>query len=316
MAQNEILNKRLSIEKIFEIADMLQQRNDYYLQQYREREAISDYRLQEEYDSSHNIRVTTRPRVEFSITTKDRESETREDDIQWFKNCIQENKKGISNVSINYYVTLSTGPVNEHRYTNESMYLRFSEESIHFNVDKANEVGLTGYDAFYAKIAGILDSLPPRLDDTIKKKYIRSNIPSLTIGFALGIIVALALGLLCKFTDIDIYINDFVAQTHYFMLAVIGVSFAVGLIIPGVNHSLYRKIKIRQIYQGYNRSSHTDIYADDLVDFKNKCEVEFGDFAEYPKIREKIEKNYKKSKIILLVEIILFAVVWLVLAFI
>lgn len=316
MAQNEILNRRMSIEKIFEIADMLQQRNDYYLQQYREREAISDYRLQGEYDNSHNIRVTTRPRVEYSITTKDRESETREDDIQWFKSCIQDNKANISHVTINYYVNLGTGQSSEHRYINESMYLSFYEESIHFNVDKANEVGLTGYDAFYAKIAGILDSLPPRLDDTIKKKYIRSNIPSLTIGFALGIIVALALGLLCKFADIDIYINDFVAQTHYFMLAVIGISFAVGLIIPGANHGLYRKIKIKQIYQGYNRSSHTDIYADDLVDFKNKCEVEFGDFAEYPKIREKIEKNYSSSKIILLAEIVLFAAVWLVLALI
>lgn len=316
MAQNEILNKRLSIEKIFEIADKLQQRNDYYLQQYREREAISDYRQQEEYDASHNIRVTSRPRIEYSITTKDRQSETREDDIQWFKNCISENKKAISNISINYYVNLGTGPVNEHRYANESMNLRCYEESIYFNVDKANEVGLTDYDGFAASIGNILNNLPPRLDDTIKKKYIRSNIPSLNIGFALGIIVALALGLFCKFSDINIYINDFVAQTHYFMLAVIGMSFAVGLLIPGVNHSLYRKIKIKQVWQGYNRSSNTEVYADDLVDFKNQCEVEIGDFSDYAKIRAKIEKNYKNSKIILLIELVLFAAAWLVLALI
>lgn len=316
MAQNEILNKRLSIEKIFEIADLLQKRNDYYVQLYRERAAINDYKMQDMYDESHDIRVSTRPRIEYSITTKDRETETREDDVEWFKNCIEANKQFISAVGISYYVSIGIGPVNEYRSANESMYMKFYEDSITFSVDKSNAVGSTDYDAFVASVGSILESLPPRLDDTIKKKYIRSNIPSLNIGFALGIIIALTLGLLCKFTNIDIYINDFVTGTHYFMLAVIGMSFAVGLVIPGVNHGLYRKIKIRQIYQGYNRSSKTDIYADDLVDFKNKCEVEIGDFAEYTKIRKKIEKNYKKSKIILLVELVLFAAVWLVLALI
>ena len=70
------------------------------------------------------------------------------------------------------------------------------------------------------------------------------------------------------------------------------------------------------MYVGYNYTSRESIYTEDLENFRNQCEVEIGDYSDYPALRAKIEANYKKSKWILLIELCIFAVAWVVLALI
>lgn len=316
MDERKITNKRMSVQNIFELAEMIQQRCDYFDNSYQERKALNDFDKEEEYDKNHQYSISTKPYVTYAIVAKDKHSESRDNDLEWFKQFITFNKKEIERITISYYATYYKGGSDARKYGGENLNITIYEDDIIFYCHKENELDILNFDAFAQKIDNIFESLPPRLNATISRKYIRCNVPSLTIGYAVGIIAALVLGLLCRFSNINIYINDFVNQTHYFMLAVFGISFAFGLLIPGVNHSLYRKIKIKKMYVGYNYTSRESIYTEDLENFRNQCEVEIGDYSDYPAIRAKIEANYKKSKWILLIELCIFAVAWVVLALI
>ena len=68
---------------------------------------------------------------------------------------------------------------------------------------------------------------------------------------------------------------------------------------------LYRNILPRAKYSHYSRSSHKSVYVDNIEDFTSHNEVQIGDFANNGKNRELIEKIYKITSKIILIQILI-----------
>ena len=77
--------------------------------------------------------------------------------------------------------------------------------------------------------------------------------------------------------------------------------------------SVYRPLLPESKYAGYNSSTYKSVYKDDVDDYLEHCEVHFGKFWDAEKRRTKIEKIYKVTKIILIVQLIISAILFLTL---
>lgn len=96
MDERKITNKRMSVQNIFELAEMIQQRCDYFDNSYQERKALNDFDKEEEYDKNHQYSISTKPYVTYAIVAKDKHSESRDNDLEWFKQFILLIKKKLS----------------------------------------------------------------------------------------------------------------------------------------------------------------------------------------------------------------------------
>jgi len=124
-------------------------------------------------------------------------------------------------------------------------------------------------------------------------------------------LLSVGLYLLCRFTNIDIYINNFVLS-NYFVIVSFLVSVLLGFVVPGKNHSLYRSLKIKKKYAGYSSSKNQALYKDDINELLNNPEVEIGKFYNNGKIRKQIEKNYSASKFNVFILTVLFIAFYIV----
>ena len=63
---------------------------------------------------------------------------------------------------------------------------------------------------------------------------------------------------------------------------------------------------------GYNSSTHRSVYRDDISDYLEHSEVHFGKYWDAEKKRKRIEDIYKVTKIILLVQLVISAILFFV----
>lgn len=310
--EENVESKRMSLEKIIEFANKIQERYDYFSAFY----AKHDEQTKEKFLQENGFCVSY-SELEFSISYNTNERFTRKNDLRWFVDLIEKNARKISSVQVSYMMTFrKSDEIND--FGTESFRLTLYEDSIFKYFDETELYDIDekiGHTKFKKWCLDFLDNLPSRLDKTISSKYFRCNIPSLAIGWAIGIVATIILSVL-NFLGINFYINDFVANVNIFVPAMLGIFFAIGLVIPGPNHALYKKMQIKQKYVGFNRSTHSDIYEDDLNDVKKYCEVEFGKFANLGRVRAKINRNFKISKWAVIVEVLLFAIIYVTLIFI
>ena len=68
----------------------------------------------------------------------------------------------------------------------------------------------------------------------------------------------------------------------------------------------------RERYVGYSRSARKSVYADDLDDFEKHSEIQIGNLWDADKRRKKIEKLYLITRIILLIQLLISAVLYFV----
>ncbi len=160
-------------------------------------------------------------------------------------------------------------------------------------------------------LENLLNNSPVSYDKIISNKYFRKNIPSLSIGLLLGLVATVMLSIYAKQDNVHELVLKLV-EYKFFVPIMLGASIFIGLIIPGKNHMLYSAMNIKRKYVGWTRSSG-DIYKDDIKSFVNNSEVEIGHFYNRGRLREEIEKTYEKSKKIVLLELIVFVVLYFVL---
>lgn len=67
----------------------------------------------------------------------------------------------------------------------------------------------------------------------------------------------------------------------------------------------YRNIIPKTKYSHYSKSSHKSIYVDNIEDYVSHNEILIGEFADNAKKRYLIEKIYKVTRIIVLVQLLL-----------
>ena len=77
--------------------------------------------------------------------------------------------------------------------------------------------------------------------------------------------------------------------------------------------SLYNTIIPRAKYSHYSKLDKKSVYTDDIEEYISQDEVQIGIFTDNGKKRMKIEKIYRVTKIIVLVQLLISIILFLVL---
>ena len=77
--------------------------------------------------------------------------------------------------------------------------------------------------------------------------------------------------------------------------------------------SIYQPIIPRQKYAGYDYSEKRTKYKDDVDEYITASEVHFGQYLDAEKRRNKIEKIYKISKKVVIIQIIISIILFFIL---
>lgn len=311
----QLNNKRISTETIKQIALLL---DDHYKQM---NALYTQYKTEsEDYKNPANeqikdIVVSSKPRLTFSVTIGG-EQEERED-VEWFIQSIKRDAKFLEKTSIHYYGSLRRDCSNNNSFSATSGEESFSlslQPNYAYHSSSINNPS-RNFDEVLYKIRTLLSSAPTNYDKTIKGKNMRENFPSMVYSMIGGIVLTLVIALLFRFMNVNIGIEWFICSP-YFAPVMLALSIVVGLIIPGPNHSLYKKLDIKQRYSRYNRNTGSDVYEIDVKSMTDYCEVEIGANAEHGRIREKIEKNFSTSLKMFAILLGAFALVCVILAFV
>lgn len=262
-----------------------------------------DAEAKDEYYSKKLVDCTLR----LSITYNTNETNSKTSDLSvystnnnasmdevfdWFKNELLLNVKAITEVGINF----SGRSGDEH----ENISLNFSEKSVYYNSTTRNMDG----NYLVQVIENYFNSLPPRYDTLVDKDTRRTMIPSLSISIPLGLIISFVLLILGRVNVISEsvakYLTSGIVLTAIFLL----IAFLGSLLIPTKNTELYKNIKFNTYYAGHDKN-WKNVYKTDYAEYKNQCEIAIGINSNMPNVRTEIEKNYMRSKKIVLVELII-----------
>jgi hypothetical protein len=95
---------------------------------------------------------------------------------------------------------------------------------------------------------------------------------------------------------------------QWFVAAILGNIFGLGIM-----KRLYRNILPKAKYSHYDRTSHKSVYMDNVEDYVSHDEVQIGIFADNGKNRKNIEKIYKVTWKIVLIQLLVSIIFFLVL---
>lgn len=303
----EIKNKIITRENIKEMAYMLNNRYIEHKKLYQQFNQESQDYNNPNNNIAREIVMTSKPTFEISITTGS-QTETK-DDIDWLVSSLDRNSQNIQKITISfnsYYKRhTSVSECYSADSSEESVYLSFTPDWSYIKFDYKNP----HQNLLHIKesIKSIVNNAPVSYDKIISNKSSRLNMPSLANSLIIGLIITIGLYIFCKVSDINIYINELVL-TKYYAPVMLVLSLLLGVIIQGENHALYKALKIKKKYSGYDSTTHTDFYTTDVKHFTDNCETEIGENYNHCELRTKIEKNYRKSKTLVLIELIIFAI--------
>ena len=185
--------------------------------------------------------------------------------------------------------------------------LKYSDVSI--NVDTTNQENEAHN--IYSTIMNTLENNPDRYDKTIKNRKIRTQCFTISVGIILSYILYVILKI--NADTISPVFAEYLSNKYilvfgqWFVAILLGNVFSYWYIL-----SLYRPLLPQAKYAGYNYSANRGKYTDDVDDYVEHSEVHFGKFWDGKKRRTKIEKIYKVTKIILLVQLVISVILFLV----
>ncbi len=311
---NEITNVRITKETIKTIAKLLYDRFSFFNEKYNYYLSIKD---NDEVinGTKQEVLVTTSPKLEFEVTIKG-QTETKSD-IDWFLDNLYNKSASIEKVGINYLSYYAQDGNYQFFYSlprcEEYVTLSFREDSIYYTVE--NKDALSDYDTLISQINALIYNAPVKCDKTITGKFMRENIPSISNGLILGIIFSI---IMIALANLNVFSKSFseIINGDLFIIVSFVIFILVGFVIPGKNHSLYRKLPIKRKYVGYNYSKNKSVFSDDIKRTAEDCEIEIGANTNNSKVREKIEKNYANAKIYVLIEVVLYVALYFIKNFI
>ena len=307
----EIKNKRITREVIYNIAALIYEYYSELNNLYKEYKDITARYDNPEGDVVKPIVVRSNPSFTIDIGMEN-QNETI-DDLQGLKYYLDNMSSKLNKVSIHmnayYNVNATCNSFSSDNRVYEGISITFREDDIYTKFDFENS--RREFHSLRNKVEGMLHNSPVSYDKIISNKYFRKNIPSLSIGLLLGLIVTFALYLYGKQEGVNEMIAK-VVNFKYYVPVMLGASIFVGLIIPGKNHRLYSAMNIKRRYAGWTRSSG-EIYKDDLRAFLNCCEVEIGKYHNRGKLRIAIEETYNSAKKFVLIELLIFVALFFVL---
>lgn len=310
MANNEetIINKQIDVEAIIELANYLEDQKEEYARLINIDENKNKGLPYGE--QIYQYRCMGEPKVEYEITFRDNKN-IQQADYNWFIG-------NLSNVSkikkINMYFSVSY--TDNSRDKDNAIHKRISED-ITFYEDRVylRVDGSELEDEVYKRhsyIKGILEIGEDRYNKTVKNRKLRIQSFCFSIGFVLSYIIYFVLvGMKGSLPEvlIEILNNKYaIVFGQWFISAIIGNIFGYAIMM-----GFYRNILPGTKYSHYNSSSHKSVYVDDVENYIGECEVHIGQYANCGKNRELIEKIYKITRIIVLIQLLISIILFLIL---
>ena len=298
MATEEtIVNKIVSIDTILDIAKYLEDKKAEYEKLFAEEEMknqglpLNARRYQ--------YRQTIAPKLEYEIILIDNRS-LKQASYNWFISNL-ENANLIKKISISYSISYEN---------NIDAYIIFTHDNIHLSV-QGRETEDETYN-LHTTIRNMIYNCEDRYNKTVKNRNIRVQSFCLSIGFVLSYILYLVL--ICMKSKMPEILNMLLSNKYvvvfgqWFVAAILGNVFGIGIM-----SRLYRYILPKAKYSHYDRSSHRSVYMDNIEDYVSHNEVQINVFANNGRNRKLIEKIYKVTSKIVLVQLLLSIIYFIVL---
>lgn len=193
-------------------------------------------------------------------------------------------------------------------FRNAGMNLNFSDVYVEANSTNQERAA----NNIYYTVINILENNKDRFDKTIKNRKIRIQSFCIAVGIILSYIVYFILKINVNKLPIDI--NQYLTNKYiiifgqWFLAILLGNISSYWYIV-----SIYKPLLPEAKYTKYNYSTSKAVYTDDVDDYTNHCEVHFGKFWDAEKRRNKIEKIFKITRIIVLIQLLISTILFFVL---
>lgn len=293
---NKVINKQIPLDSIIKVANHLEDYKEKYDKKFELEENknknISYGEKQWEYENSNTS-------ISYTIEFKNGKN-IRESNYNWFVGNLNQ-PSTIKSISIDLYIsfyTKSNSSTTNDIYNKISISLYFREFDASIDIDTTNQENEAHN--VYSEIMNILEDNEDRYNKTIKHRKIRIQSFCISIGIVLSYILYIALRM--NIDKLDSFIvqyldNKLVLLIGQWLVAILsGNVLSYWLIV-----SIYKPLLPESKYAGYNYSRGRENYIDDVDDFVEHSEIHFGKNWDAAKRRITIEKIYKiTSKIVLI----------------
>lgn len=248
--------------------------------------------------------------VSYTIGYYDGKDKT-ESDYNWFVENIQ-STKNIRNINIYYKLHFSDND----SYKSLSANIDFRTYDDNYSskatycVD-SNNMDIEA-DSLYGKIDSVFRNNDIRYNKTIKNRSFRIQAFSIAVGIILSYIIYLILN--TSFRDSSetfkaLLQNKNILVFGQWVVAIIGGNVFASWYI----NMLYKPLLPDRQYVRYDTSNNKRIYKDKIDEFIADSEIQIGKFYDLKEKRNLIEKLYKYSLIVIVVQIIISIILFLVL---
>lgn len=312
--ENKVVNKQIPIKSIIDIAN--------YFDDYKNR---YDNIFEKEIEKNKNLSYSEKNfeyengNTELRYTVKFANGkDMTETDYNWFIGMLND-ARAIEEVRLDLRVTYF-GKQGKEDHNNQynsinaevdfrdaRMDLKYSD--VYVNVQTTNQENEANN--IYSTIMNTLEDNEDRYDKTIKHRKVRMQ----SLCISVGIILSYILFVILKINESSIptymaqYLNNkyVIVFGQWFVAILLGNVFAYWYIL-----SVYRPLLPSAKYAGYNRSTYKSQYTDDIDEYLEHSEVHFGKYWDAENRRNKIEKIYKITSKIVLVQLLISVILYFV----
>lgn len=306
-SEEKIVNKIIPIETIIEVANYLEDQKEEYQRIFeKEEQKNAGLKFSEQiYEYKGD-----KPKVQYTIRFKDGK-EITEADYNWFIGMLN-NLNSIERIT--FYSTInysSNARTREHyEYMHLYTWVHFREDSITIRVDGKNMEEQVY--RVHSYIRGTIENNDDRYNKTVKNRKLRMQSFCFSIGFILSYIIYFIL--VANKNKISIELTNYLDNKMIIIIGQWFISALVGNILGlPIMLALYRNILPKTKYSHYSKSSHKSVYVDNIEDYIAHDEVQIGKFANNGKNRELIEKIYKITSKIFLVQVVISILLFFIL---
>ena len=304
MAEEKVVNKIVPVETIIEIANYLEDQTEEYKRLFemdeQKNRGLKFSEQIHEYKGDY-------PKIKYTVEYKNGK-ELTETNYNWFIGAL-DNLEAIKRISMYCDISYSSNvrDRNNYEYKKIHIWLHFTEDTVSISVDGRYEEEQTN--RIHSYIRGLIEKNDDRYNKTVRNRKIRIQSFCFSIGFILSYIIYFIL--MANKDKIPVQLSNYLDSKMVIIIGQWFVSAIVGNVLGlPIMLALYRNILPKTKYSHYSKSSHKSVYVDNIDDYISHNEVQIGDFANNGKNRIIIEKIYKiTSKIVLIqlaISILLF----------
>ena len=311
--RNKIVNKQIPISSIIDVANYLEKYKEDYLKKFYDDELknknipIKEQRWLYKYGHAE---------VNYTIEFHDGKSIT-EKNYNWFIDTIK-NPKIIKCIELALNIWYTSDISNDESQSNSihvdiSFREAFSDLrycDLYLSVETKNRES-EAY-SIHSNIVDILEKNEERFNKTIKLRQLRIQSFSIVVGLILSYILHLLL--IINKSALNPVMVTYLSNKYlivfgqWFLAILLGNLFGCWYIL-----SIYKPLLPNTRYAGYDYSSLKSIYKDDIDEYVKHSEIHIGQFWDAAQRRSKIEKIYKITNKIILVQLLISIVLFFVL---